>query len=265
MSLDPWVAFQIVAGALVAGFIQGMSGFAFSLVATSLWAWTIEPQLIVPTVIFGSFLGQVVSIGSVRSEVRLQRIGPFLAGGLIGVPVGAALLPLLDVTLFRLAVGGVLAVYAAIVLLGARLPVIQRFGRAGDLTVGAVAGVMGGASAMSGPPMTLWCAMRGWTKDVQRATYQSFFVGTQFLAMLIYLSAGMISWRTIQLFWLVGPPILLASWVGSQRYKRLSDARFTQWLFWLLLMSGVALVAASARHLVVGGWAPAGPAAPAVR
>ena len=93
MTIDPAVAVQIVGGALVAGFIQGISGFAFGLIATSLWAWTIEPQLVVPTVIFGSFLGQMISVNSVHKDIRVARVSPFLIGGLLGVPVGAALLP----------------------------------------------------------------------------------------------------------------------------------------------------------------------------
>ncbi len=80
MNIETSVAVQIVGGALVAGFIQGISGFAFGLIATSIWAWTIEPQLVVPTVIFGSLLGQMISISSVRKDIRAARAGPFGAG-----------------------------------------------------------------------------------------------------------------------------------------------------------------------------------------
>lgn len=256
MSIDPWVAAQIAGGALIAGFIQGVSGFAFGLIATSLWAWTIEPQLVVPTVIFGSFLGQIVSIQSVRKDIRAARVGPFLIGGLLGVPVGAAMLPLLNASVFRLAVGSVLVVYCSVVLLGARLPLVTRGGRAGDLLVGWAAGLMGGASALSGPPMTLWCAMRGWARDEQRSTYQSFFIVTQILTMVMYAATGVINQHSVQLFWLVGPPIMLASWAGSRWYKHLSDARFTRYLFLLLLLSGLSLVSTAVLRLLltwVGG------------
>lgn len=250
MTIDASVAVQIVGGALVAGLIQGISGFAFGLIATSLWAWSIEPQLVVPTVIFGSFLGQMISINSVRKDIRAARVGAFLIGGMLGVPVGAALLPLLNASVFRLAVGSVLVAYCSVVLTGVRLPRITRGGRAGDLLVGWAAGMMGGASALSGPPMTLWCAMRGWSKDEQRATYQSFFIVTQILTMTIYVATGVINSHSVQLFGLVGPPIVLASWVGSRWYKGLSDATFTRYLFLLLLLSGLTLVSASTFKLM---------------
>ena len=252
VTIDPWIAVQIVAGTLIAGFIQGISGFAFGLIATSLWAWTIEPQLVVPTVIFGSILGQLISIQSVRHHIRLARVGPFLLGGVVGVPIGAALLPLLDVDVFRLVVGTVLVAYSAIILLGARLPDVSRAGRGGDFAMSIVAGTMGGASALSGPPVTLWCAMRGWSKDDQRATYQTFFIVTHILTMAIYIASGVLTAHSVSLFGLVGPPILLASWIGSRWYGGMSGATFTRSLFTVLLLSGLLLFASASHHLVTG-------------
>ena len=250
MSIDPWIAAQIVGGALIAGFIQGVSGFAFGLIATSLWAWTIEPKLVVPTVIFGSVLGQLVSIQSVRRSIKVHRVTPFLLGGVLGVPIGASLLPLLDVDVFRLVVGTVLVVYSGIVLLGARLPDVRPAGRAGDFVLSVVAGTMGGASALSGPPVTLWCAMRGWTKDDQRATYQTFFIVTHTLTILIYIGSGVLTAHSVSLFGLVGPPILLSSWIGSRWYRNMSGAAFTRSLFSVLLMSGATLAAAALHHFL---------------
>ena len=250
MNVDVSVAWQIVGGALVAGLIQGISGFAFGLVATSLWAWSIDPQLVVPTVVFGSFLGQMISVHSVRKEIELVRVAPFLIAGVIGVPIGAALLPLLDANSFRMAVGAILIAYCTILLCGVRLPDVSRAGRVGDAMVALVAGVMGGASALSGPPMTLWCAMRGWRKDVQRATYQAFFITTQLMTMLTYLWSGVINTHSAKLFGLVGPPILIASWVGSRWYRRFSETRFTHMLLVVLLFSGLALFGTSLRSML---------------
>jgi len=250
MTIDPWIAVQIVGGALIAGFIQGVSGFAFGLIATSLWAWTIEPQLVVPTVIFGSILGQLISIQSVRRSIRFRRVSPFLLGGAVGVPIGASLLPHLDVDMFRFVVGAVLVAYSAIVLLGARLPDASGAGRGGDFAASVVAGTMGGASALSGPPITLWCAMRHWDKDDQRATYQTFFIATHLLTLAIYLASGLLTLHSVSLFGLVGPPILLSSWIGSRWYRGMSGAKFTRTLFLVLLFSGLTLVTASSHHLL---------------
>ena len=38
----------LAAGAMAAGFVQGLSGFGFGMVAMSFWAWTVEPRLAAP-------------------------------------------------------------------------------------------------------------------------------------------------------------------------------------------------------------------------
>lgn len=50
----------IALGAALVGFAQGVSGFAFALVALSVWAWGVEPRLAAVLAVFGSLAGQLV-------------------------------------------------------------------------------------------------------------------------------------------------------------------------------------------------------------
>jgi hypothetical protein len=61
-----------------------------------------------------------------------------------------------------------------------RLPRITRGGRAADALAGAAGGLMGALGGFTGVVPTLWCALRDYEKDVQRAVIQNFN-----LAMLI--------------------------------------------------------------------------------
>src|SRR5476651_2372868 len=90
--MDPLLV-TIILGACAAGFIQGLSGFAFGLVAMAFWAWAVPPQLAAPLVVFGSLVGQLLAVGSLRRSFALRRALPFILGGVLGVPAGAALLP----------------------------------------------------------------------------------------------------------------------------------------------------------------------------
>ena len=38
---EAWV---LAVGAAVAGLVQGISGFAFSMVAMAIWVWGVDPQ-----------------------------------------------------------------------------------------------------------------------------------------------------------------------------------------------------------------------------
>ncbi len=83
----------VIVGSVVAGFVQGLSGFAFGLVAMSFWAWALEPRLAATLAVFGALTGQVIAAVSVRRGFDMKSLLPFVLGGLAGVPLGVALLP----------------------------------------------------------------------------------------------------------------------------------------------------------------------------
>ncbi|MDQ0138691.1 putative membrane protein YfcA [Cupriavidus necator] len=65
----------VIAGAAVAGFVQGLSGFAFGMVAMSFWAWAIEPRLAAAMTVFGALTGQLLAAASVRRGLSWRRRG----------------------------------------------------------------------------------------------------------------------------------------------------------------------------------------------
>ncbi|HVL44037.1 MAG TPA: TSUP family transporter, partial [Acidovorax sp.] len=85
-----WV---VMLGAAAAGFVQGLSGFGFSMVAMSVWAWALEPRLAAVLAVCGALTGQVVAAATVRRGFDKARLLPFVLGGLAGIPLGVALLP----------------------------------------------------------------------------------------------------------------------------------------------------------------------------
>lgn len=239
------VAILLVAA--LSGFIQGLSGFAFGLIATACWAWMMEPQQVVPLVVMGSMLGQSVSVLSVRSDISLSRVSPFVVGGLAGVPLGAAVLQALDALAFRTSVGGGLLVFCSLMLRAERFPRV-RAGRSADGCVGFIAGTLAGACGMGGPPMTLWCALRDWNMRVQRATFQPFFLVVQLQVLALLAWHGFIDAPLLRLFAFIAPVIVACSWLGSRLAGRFSDANFRRFLLLLLLVAGGMLVAPALRH-----------------
>ena len=103
---DAWPMLgMVVAGAALAGFVQGLSGFAFSLVAMGVWAWVLAPQIAAPLAVFGALLGQLTSFASIRGGFQFGRIAPFVVGGVAGVPIGVFILHNADPLRFKLAIG----------------------------------------------------------------------------------------------------------------------------------------------------------------
>ena len=103
-------------GAAVAGFVQGLSGFAFGLVALSFWAWVIDPQLAAVLAVAGSLTGQIVAAVTVRRGFDRARLAPFVLGGLAGIPLGVLLLPQLNADWFKVVLGTLLVLMSIVLL-----------------------------------------------------------------------------------------------------------------------------------------------------
>lgn len=241
------VLVSVVLGTCLAGFVQGLSGFAFGLVAMSVWAWSIEPQLAAPMVVFGSVVGQLLAVGTVRRGFDARRVMPFIVGGIFGVPLGVSLLHYVDPRLFRGGVGIFLVCYCSAMLLARHLPNVTRGGHTLDGIVGWIGGIMGGLGGLTGPAPTLWCTLRGWDRDTQRAIFQSFTLTMQILTLATYVASGTVTLGMARIFVVMLPVSILPTLAGLRLYCRISTARFQRLILALLLISGVLLVV-SLRH-----------------
>jgi len=246
MDLTP---LYIVLGAAAGGFVQGLSGFAFGLVASAIWAWVVAPQLAGPMVVFGSLIGQILSIAAARRGFDLKRVLPFVIAGLLGIPIGVVLLKNLDQTIFRLVVGVILLVYAAAMLFLRDVRPVKGGGRLADAAVGFAGGVMGGIAGLSGPAPTLWCALRGWKKDVQRAVYQSFNLVMHAATLAVYTGSGLITGRAVWMIALVAPAMVIPSLLGTRLYQRISEIVFRRIVLVLVGLSGLGLIVAAVQQL----------------
>jgi len=237
------LALLILAGALLAGFVNGLAGFGTGLVALGLWLHAIDPVLAAPLVVICSVIAQLLSLLSIRPSLSLRRLWPFLLGGVLGVPVGVMALDRIEPEAFRAAVGLFLVGYCAFTLLSRRLPVIDVGGRAADGAVGLAGGILGGAAGLSGALPTVWCGLKGWGKAEQRAVYQPFNLTILSWALVSYAWNGVLTAEIGRLTLICLPGTVLGVWLGVRAYGRIDDRQFRHIVLWLLLASGTVLTA----------------------
>lgn len=240
----------IIAGAVAAGFVQGLSGFGFGLVAMSFWAWTIDPRLAAAMAVFGALTGQIIAAVTVRRGFDVKRLAPFVLGGLLGIPVGMLLLPQVDVQVFKAFLGSLLAVWCPAMLFSAQLPRITRGDRVADALVGAGGGVMGALGGFTGVLPTLWCTLRGMDKDAQRAIVQNFNLAMLLVTFATYVGTGIIDRTTLPFLAIVAPAMLVPSLLGARLYIGISEATFRKIILSLLTATGIALLVSSVPRLL---------------
>ena len=236
------VLLLIAAGAALAGFAQGVSGFAFALVSLSVWAWGVDPRLAVVLSVFGSLVGQLVTLPFVWRGFSLRHALPFVIGGLIGVPIGAQLVGAADPNLFKFGLGLFLVAYCPLMLL---LKPDLKFawgGRVADTAIGWVGGVLGGMAAISGPVPTLWTTLRGWSKDEQRGILQGFNIAMHTATLTVYAVSGTITGEMVGPLALTGVVLVPFAIAGVLVFRRLTTIGFRRLVLIVLTASGLVLI-----------------------
>lgn len=232
----------LLVGAVVAGFVQGLSGFAFSLTATSIWIWWLPPQLIAVLSVFGALTGQVIAAASTRRTAGWPKLWPLLAGGLCGMPVGLWLLPRLDADLFRLVVGLLLAVWCPLMLVSHRLPQVRLGGRVADGMAGMAGGLCGAIGGFTGAVPTLWATLRGWPKDELRSVIQNFNLVMLSITFVSYLVSGLVTRAMLPQLLMLVPVLFIPVLMGARLYAGISPEAFRRLVLALLACSGVVLL-----------------------
>jgi uncharacterized membrane protein YfcA len=225
------------AGALVAG----LSGFAFGLVAASIWLYILTPLQTATLIVAFGLLVQGYSVWKLKHALDWGKLWPFLAGAVIGVPVGISILGWANPAHLKAGIGVFLVLYSLYALLRPKMAAVAG-GAAADAGVGFLNGVLGGITGLAGILVTIWCGLRGWPKDRQRTIFQPVAVAT-FAMSAVWLGVkGVVSADTIRMF-LFGLPVLLAgTWLGMKLYGRLDEATFRRVVLILLLVSGAVLI-----------------------
>jgi uncharacterized membrane protein YfcA len=247
MTSQLWI---LAFGAAVAGLVQGISGFAFAMVAMSIWVWGVDPQLAAVMAVFGGVTGQIISAIRVRRGLHVSILWPFVVGSAIGIPIGTRLLPYLDPNRFKLVLGALLVICCSAMLATSRLPHISSGGRVADAIVGLLGGVMAPLSGFSGLAPALWCSLRGYTKDAHRAVLQNFNLIVLSATMVSLVISGRVRAEMLPQMALVAGALIVPSVWGSKIYIGMSPAAFRQVVLWLLVFAGVAMLAASVKNLM---------------
>ena len=232
----------VVAGALIAGFVNGLSGTGYALTALGFWLHAMSPATAAPLTAICAVGGHIQSLPRIWQGVRWPRLWPFLLCGLAGVPLGTALLAWVPVEPLKLGVGLMLIGYCAWMTFVRRPPIVHGGGRVADGVVGFVGGVMGGVASVCGPVPMIWTQLRGLPKDELRGVNQPYNMTILTAAVVSAAVAGLVD-RTL-LIWtaICLPATVLGAHLGLALYGRINEVQFRRLVLALLAFSGLTLI-----------------------
>ena len=230
---------------LAASLVSSVAGFAFSAICGALLLHIVdEPVRAVQIMMVCSAAGQAFMVWTLRREIDGCALLPFLVGAAAGLPLGLFLLLASPPRLYAPGLGLFLVAYAGYALLR-RPGRVRRQNPVLDAIAGFLGGITGGVAAFPGAPVTVWCSLKGWSKERQRGVYQPFILVLQ-LAAIALLSLGAVPVNRPVSFDPSGlafvPAMLLGTTIGLALFRRLSDHQFGRLLNVFLIASGLALL-----------------------
>ncbi|MBS0246515.1 MAG: sulfite exporter TauE/SafE family protein [Proteobacteria bacterium] len=239
--MDGLILALFVLSTFVGGIVSGLAGFAMGLVVSGVWLHILTPAQTAALIVGYGLLVQSYSIWKLRHALSLRTLAPFIGGGAIGVPVGAALLSHISPLAIRDGVGVLLIVYSGYFLLRPHVHTIKAPLPA-DIAIGFVNGVLGGMTGLAGPIITIWCQLRGFRKDEQRAVFQPVILTAFALTAVSLTINGTVTMDLLRTY-LYGLPALGAGlWVGLKLYGHLNEHTFRKVILVLLMLSGLVLL-----------------------
>ena len=239
--MSNWIIF--VTGACVAGFVQGLTGFAFALIAMSFWVWILPPQLSAPLVVFASLWCHIISLGKEKKhEYHFSIVIPYLVAGLIGVPLGTYLLDIVQADIFKIILGIFLIIWCPIMYFAPQINLLQKSTPKFDAAIGFCGGVLGGLGGFCGALPSAWVMLKNLPKGQQRYILRHFNFAIQFFTIIAYVWNGTINSSQFEYLLVLIFAVTIPAVLGAQMFYKISEKQFKHIVLSLLFASGCMLV-----------------------
>jgi uncharacterized protein len=234
------VTIEVIAVMFLATVIRSALGFGEALVAVPLLALVIPVEVAAPLAVLLSITVALVVVASDWRSIHLRSAISLVIPTLFGIPLGLLLL--------RFAPEAFIKTALAVIIIGFS---IWCFRRGAHLELkndrlapafGFLAGILGGAYGMNGPPLAVYGSLRKWTPENFRATLQGYFLPASIAGMAGYWSAGLWTNTVNHLYLLSLPAALAAIWLGRVINRRTHPGRFSIYVHAGLIAIGMILL-----------------------
>ena len=223
-------------------------GFGEALIAVPLLALFLPLKVAAPLAVLVSITIAAVVVAQDWRKIHVRSAGWLVAASLFGIPVGLLLLTSSHQQAVKIALAIFIMAFSLYSLLGRKPPELKTDSKVWLLGCGFVAGVIGGASGMNGPPLVIYGAMRRWSAQHFRATLQAYFLPASIIGMSGYWLAGLWVPIVTHYYLLCLPALLPAILLGRVVNHRLQGDTFLKYVYVGLAGIGVVLLAESMRR-----------------
>ena len=248
-AIGPVPAYVVVV-IFVATLIRSTFGFGEALVAVPLLALRIPVAVAAPLAVLVSIVVAGAIVVADWHSIDFRSARGLTVASLFGIPLGVLLLVRTNEQIVKLVLGSIIIAFSLY-----SLTIGNARGRAHDhhgwlVVCGFLAGILGGAYGMNGPPLAVYGALRRWSPRQFRATLQGYFLPVSLAGLVGYAVIGLWNRAVTRDFLWSLPGVAVATLLGGVVNRRLHTHAFIRFVFGGLILIGIVLLVQAVGLLI---------------
>ena len=207
-----WLCFAIG----IAGLVRGFTGFGTALIFVPVANIFLDPKQVIVVIALTGIASNAVILPRALRESSLKQVRLLVLAALVTVPLGLALLDMLDHTTVRWVIAGIAGGMLAALIGGWRYSGhVSRFAMLG---IGGAAGVIGGMTGLTGPVVILFYLAGQAAAQVVRANTIVFLAALDVVLIANLLWQGAVSWGLLAMAVTLSVPYVITTLIGQRLF-----------------------------------------------
>jgi uncharacterized membrane protein YfcA len=241
-AVGTWSMLAAVLATAVAGVMRGYAGFGTAVLLSPIYATLWGPKAGVPVMLLLELAVSVQLVRGAIADADRRVILPIGGAACLATPLGAFVLLSADGEVLRRAIGAFVLVFGLLLMSGWRYHGSRPL--ALNIAVGSVAGLLKGATGMSGPPVILYLLAGKEEAKRHRANLILFFALIAVVSVVVPVLAGLVDLGSLLRVALLLPVLLLCVRLGARLFH-VVPVRFYRPFALVVLVAagGIALLA----------------------
>jgi hypothetical protein len=226
------------AAAFMGGFVHGLSGFGSILVALPFFAMVMGIKTAVPVAVLMAMLINTLLVRSEFEHIARRDVVEICLWTLPGIFLGSYILQTVGEAVLHLLLGVTLLFFVLTNLFRPQ-KAQKKLPHAARAAAGFAAGIFGGSTGTSGPPIIIYCMTNNWPKETARATMLGTFFIVNIIIITHQIAVGLTTLHVLKLFAFCLPLILLGMYIGKKCWGYIDDKTFRRLVLCLLSVLAV--------------------------
>ena len=234
--LTDWRVLAAAAVTAVAGLMRGYSGFGTAILLAPTYSLLWGPRVGVPVMLLMELFVSMQLLPKAFGQADRRVMLPIGGAAAVATPLGAFILLTADQDLLRRFIGGFVLVFGLLLMSGWRyhgsrpLPL--------NVAVGATAGLLKGATGVSGPPVILYLLAGPEEAKLHRANLILFFAIISVISIVPPALGGLMGWAVLAKLALLLPVLMLCVPIGARLFHVVPERWYRRFAFGLLVTTG---------------------------